>query len=257
MSAIDGTFTVNDLVVAALRKSGIMGLGQSPYPSGSDVLDAQNDLSDMLAQWNAETWLIWNKLDIGFVADGRSGPSMGGAYTVGPGGNYSVTPRPDRIEKAYLRILAFSTQPVDQVLEQIPAMEQYATIALKRLISFPKAYFYDSASPLGNLYIYPWPQAALYEVHIIIKNVFPLILPLNLDLSTLPPTFRAAAKFNLALRLRQAYGKGLRPDPELKVLAKKSLDLVRQSQIQVPELVMPRMVQGRGGLYNVFSDQYY
>src|SRR5262245_21579909 len=124
MSAIDGAFTVNDVVIGALRKAGIMGLGQGPYPSGSDVLDAQNDLSDMLAQWGAKTWLVWNKLDIGFTADGRATP-----YTVGSGGNYdlkllpqpppalvpgippappapglSASYRPDRIEAAYVRI---------------------------------------------------------------------------------------------------------------------------------------------------------
>lgn len=63
MSANDGLFTVNDVVVQALRKSGILGLGLSLYPSGSEVLDAQNDLSDMLAQWNAEVPV----LDAGLV----------------------------------------------------------------------------------------------------------------------------------------------------------------------------------------------
>ncbi len=277
MSAVDGLFTVNDVVVQALRKSGIAGLGRSPYPSGSDVLDAQNDLSDMLAQWNAETWMIWDKLDMGFVSDGRAGPGLGGAYTVGPGGNFNMTPRPDRVEAAYLRILANtaiagSGMPVDQWLVEMSAREDYSRVSLKQLIAFPKAYFYDSsatvgggqgASPdtrtatsLGNLYVYPWAQAALYEIHIIVKNVFPLVLPLNLDLSGLPPPYRAAMKFNLAVRLRQAYGKGLRPDTALEKLAKASLTIIRNSQVQVPELQMPPMLVGRGGNYNIFGDNY-
>lgn len=262
MSAIDGTFTCNDVVTQALKKSGIMGLGQSPYPSGSDVLDAQNDFSDMLAEWNSKTWLVWNKLDLGFVSDGRAGPGMGGAYTVGPGGNYNITPAPDRVESAYLRILANTTiagsgMPVDQPLERIEAHEQYGRIALKQLVAFPKAYFYDSSSPLGNLLIYPWPQASLYEIHIIVKNVFPLILPLNTDLSMLPPVLRAAMKFNLAIRLRQAYGKGLREDRELTKLARSTLSTIRMSRIQVPELSLPGIVLGRGSLYNVFGDVFY
>lgn len=277
MSAVDGLFTVNDVVTQALRKSGVMGLGQSPYPSGSDILDAQADLSDMLAQWNAETWMIWDKLDMGFVADGRAGPGLGGAYTVGPGGNFNMTPRPDRVEAAYLRILANtaiagSGMPVDQPLREMASREDYSRIGLKQLIAFPKAYFYDSSatvgggqgSPdprtptsLGNLYVYPWPQAALYEVHIIVKNVFPLVLPLNLDLSGLPPPYRACMKFNLAVRLRQAYGKGLRPDLELKALAKASLTIIRNSNVQVPELQMPPALVGRGGLYNIFGDNWY
>jgi len=268
MSAIDGVFQVGDVVYAGLKKAGVLGLGQSPYPSGADVLDAQNDLSDMLAEWNTETWLVWHKLDIGFVSDGRAGPGLGGPYTVGPTGDFAVTStatgaqRPDRIEACYLRILATTSiqgsgQPVDQPLFQIPAHEQYANIALKRLVAFPKAYFYDSSLPNGGLYIYPWPQAGLYEVHIIVKDVFPLILPLNADLTSLPPNCRSAMKYNLAVRLRQAYGKGLRPDMELNKLARSMLWKMRQSSVQVPELSMPGMVLGRGSLFNIYGDTYY
>lgn len=280
MSAIDGTFTVNDVVMSALRKAGIIGQGNSVYPNGFDVLDAQNDLSDMLAQWNNETWLVWNKVDLGFVSDGRAGPGRGGAYTVGPGGNFNCNPRPDRVEAAYLRILPTtvivgSGQPVDQPLDEIPARESYSRIALKSLVAFPKAYFYDTSATigggalqnstpytptptsLGNLYVYPWPQASVYETHIIIKNSFPLVLPMNTDLSGIPPHYRAAMKFNLAWRLRQAYGKGLKPDQTLERLARASLTQIRQSQVQVPELVLPQMVLGRGALYNIYGDIFY
>src|SRR5262249_48771220 len=146
------------------------------------------------------------KRDIGVVSDGRAGPDLGGPYTVGPGGDFPIDPRPDRVEAAYLRITAFSTQPVDVPLTQLPAMEDYARVTLKKLVAFSRGYFYDSASPLGNLYLVNWPNANIYAIHIIVKNVFPIKLPLNLDLSFLPPTHRAAMKFNLALRLRQAYG---------------------------------------------------
>lgn len=267
-------FTAGTVVYAALKKSGVMGLGQSPYPNGEDINDALDDLSDMLAQWNTETWLVWNKLDLGFVSDGRAGPGLGGAYTVGPGANFNVGPgRPDRIESSYLRILANtqiagSGMPVDQPLVEIPAHEQYGRIALKQLVAFTKSYFYDSSATIGggqasgttsvgNVYFYPWPQASLYEMHIIVKNCYPLDLPINTDLSGLPPACRAAMKFNLALRLRQGYGKGLRPDPELKALAKQSLAIMRQSQVQVPELSMPGMVLGRGSLYNIYGDTFY
>ena len=249
MTAIDGVFTVNDVVISALRKSGIIGLGQ--VPSGEDVLDAQGDLSDMLAQWNSKTWLIWEKIDMGVVSTGQIT-----GYTIGPGGQYSVTQRPDRIEAAYIRILTNSGQPVDQPLEVIQTAEDYSRIALKELITFSKGYYYEPASPLGKVIFYPWPNAAIYEMHIIIKNAFPLILPLNTDLSTLPPVGRAAMKFNLAVRLRQAYGKGLRPDPELSKLAKDSLETVRMAQIQAPQLTMPAMLR-RPSHYNIYGDITY
>jgi hypothetical protein len=63
-------------------------------------------------------------------------------------------------------------------------------------------------------------------------------------------------KFNLAKRYRQAYGKGLRPDPELNALAKSSLDIVKQSNLQVPELVMPKVLIRQTSGYNILSDQF-
>jgi hypothetical protein len=174
MSAVDGLFTVNDVVIAALRKSGIIGLGQ--VPAGDDILDAQNDLSDMLAQWNSKTWLIWEKIDMGTPATGQATP-----YTIGPGGNINVTVRPDRIEAAYLRILSGGIMPVDQPLRLIPSGESYSDIALKKLVAFTKGWYYQPATPLGNLYFYPWPQGSgLYEMHVIFKDAFPLTLPLNM-----------------------------------------------------------------------------
>lgn len=251
MSAVDGGLTVNDVVTAALKRSGILGLGQTM--DGSDILDAQNDLADMLAQWNVKTWLTFDKLDVGFVSTGIS--AVG--YTVGPGGNFNVTPRPDRIEAAYVRQIVNAGQPVDQPLRVISSREDYSRVALKQLISFPKAVFLDTASPVGNIFVYPWPNAALYEIHIIIKNAFPLTLPLNLSLAGLPAECRAAMKFNLARRLRQSYGKGLRPDPELNAMAQDALDTMRYSHIQVPELTIPAAALGRGAKYNIFSDQSY
>ena len=255
MSANDGTFTVNDVISEALKKSGVLGLGQSI--GGEDVLDAQNDLSDMLAQWNVKTWLVFEKLDSAFVSDGRYGPPNSTAYTVGPAGNFPFNTRPDRVEAAYVRILTTSGQPVDQPIKQIPSRESYAQIALKELVAYPKSYFYDTASPLGNLYVYPWPSASLYEIHIITKNLYNYTtLPLTTDLSMLPGETRAALKFCLARRLRQAYGKGLRPDPELNALAKDAEATMRASHVQVPELVLPRAIN-RWSKYNIYGDQTY
>ena len=251
MSAVNGTYVVNDVVIAALRKSGIVGLGQTP--NGSDMLDAQDDLSDMWAQWNSKTWLVWDKvMMVGPTSTGQITP-----YTVGPVGQFNVTVRPDRVEAAFVRILNVPNGiPVDQPLKLMPAAEDYSNIALKELVAFPKAAYYDPASPLGNLNIYPWPQAGEYAIGITFKNAFPLVLPLTTDVSGLPPVARAASKFCLARRLRQGYGKGLRPDPELNALAKDALTTMRAAQVMVRELTMPALLQ-RPSHYNIYGDLNY
>jgi len=251
MSTVDGKYVVNDIIIAALRKAGIVGLGQTP--NGSDVLDAQNDLADMWAQWNSKTWLVWDKVMIvGPTSTGQITP-----YTVGPGGQYAVTPRPDRVEAAFCRILNVPNGiPVDQPLRLMPSAEDYSNIALKELVAFPKAVYYDPASPLGNLNIYPWPSAGIYSIGITIKNSFPLTLPLTTSVAGLPPVAMAASKFCLARRLRQGYGKGLRPDPELNALAKDALTTMRAAQVMVRELTMPALLQ-RPSHYNIMGDLSY
>jgi hypothetical protein len=245
-----GVVYVQDVVVAALKKSGMLGLGQAP--DGADIVDAQNDLSDMLAQWNVKTWLVWDKVDVGFASTGQAVP-----YTVGPTGNYQVSPRPDRVEAAYVQIISQSGLPVSQPLDVIPSREGYSRIAVKQLVAFPKAVFLDTSYPTGNLYVYPWPSNGLYIVNLILKNVFPVQLPLNMALN-LPPETYPAIKFNLARRLRQAYGKGLKPDPELNALAKDSLATLRNSRIQVPQLVMPSaLIRNTGSNYSIYGDNYY
>jgi hypothetical protein len=195
--------------------------------------------------------MIWNLLSIGFTSTGQTTP-----YTVGPGGNFAVDRRPDRLESAFIRQLVSPPQGlnVDTPLQIIPSLEEYSRISTKSLGAFSLYAFLDSAWPLANLYLYPWPNASRYSIFIQLKNVLPVI-ELTTDLSTVPDHYVSAMKYNLARRLRQAYGKGLAPDPELNNLARNSLDVVKNSNTQIPELVMPSVLVRNTGTYNVYSDQ--
>lgn len=237
-----------DVIVTALKKSGVTGQGRTP--SADDSQDALSDLNDMLAEWNTQRWMIWHLLDLAKVSTGQTTP-----YTVGPNGDYNVARRPDRIESAFLRQLVSTGLNTDTTITMIPAWEEYAQITLKKLQSFSLYGFLDSSWPLGNLYIYPWPQAARYEFHIQLKDVLPII-DLTTDLSTIPDHYVSAMKFNLSRRLRQAYGKGLAPDPELNNLARNSLDVVKQSNISVPELRIPKVLIRVSSSYNILSDAF-
>lgn len=239
--------TGNEVVVQALKKSGIIGQGR--VPSATESADALLDLNDMLGQWNTKRLMTWDLVDVGFTSDGRVT-----FYTVGPAGNFNVTPRPDRLEAAYQRQLVQTGQPIDTPLYVIPAREQYSLISLKSLQSFGQSVFLDSAYPTGRAHFYPNPNANIYELHLLMKGVMPVITLAGII--SAPPQYIAAMKFNLARRLRQAYGKGMKPDPELNNLARDSLDTIQQANIQVPELQMPRVLVSGGPGYNIYSDQF-
>ena len=238
--------TARDIVISALKKAGILGIGRQP--SADDTSDGLDDLNDMLAEWNTQRGMIWHLLDLAFISDGRQTP-----YSVGPGGDYNVARRPDRIESAFLRQFVSTGLDVDTPIEILPSYEEYARLSLKKLQSFTLYGFLDSSWPLGQFYLYPWPQATRYATHIQLKDVLPVMTP-DTDLSTIPDHYVSAMKFNLARRMRFGYGLG--PQPELNNAARNSLDVVKNSNLQIPELVMPRSLITMSSGYNILSDQF-
>lgn len=241
--------TVNEVVTEAQKKAGLLADGQAM--TGGDLVSAVADFNDMVGQWNTQRWMTWDLVDLAFTSTGAN------SYTVGPGGNFSVTSAPTRLEFAYQRQIVPSGLNVDTPLEIIPSREEYSRLSLKGLISFGLYVFYDAAWPTGILYLYPIPNPTVYQIHIGLKNVIPVFTIATIgSVLNVPPAYIAAMKFNLAKRYRQAYGKGLRPDPELNALARSSLDIVKQSNLQVPELVMPKVLIIQSSGYNILSDQF-
>jgi hypothetical protein len=238
--------TPNDIITSALKKAGVLGVGQTAL--AEDVNDAYNDMQFMLGQWQRKRWLIYHLVDYACTGTGQIN------YTVGPGGQFPINPRPDKIESAFFR-QTVNSQPnqVDYPLEIIVAREDYNLIALKQLQTFPQYLFYDSGFPTGLAY--PWPviQASIYELHLTVKETLGQFTSLTQQI-ILPLEYMAALVFNLALRLRQAYR--LPPDPTLNGLAKDALNVIRNANLQIPRLQIPKILV-RDGIYNIFSDTMY
>jgi hypothetical protein len=242
--------TVNDVITEAWKKSGVLGLGQTM--DGGDLVSGVADFNDMVNQWASQRWMTWGLVDVFKTSTGSS------TYTVGPGGDFNVSATPTRMESAYQRQIVTSGLNVDTPLDIIPSAEEYSRLSLKALISFGRYAFLDTSTfPLATLRLYPIPNATIYQVHILLKNVIPTFTVQTIGTTlTIPAHYIAALKFNLAKRYRQAYGKGLRPDPELNGLARSSLDIVKQANLQVPELVMPKVLITQSSGYNILSDQF-
>lgn len=235
--------TVADLLTRALKKAGILGVGQAA--SGEDVSDALADANDMLAQWNRKRWLVYHLVDVAKVSTGAQ------SYTVGPNGDFNVA-RPDRLEAAFFRQLASAgTLDVDYPLHVIQSREEYNRITLKTMGTWPSDIFYDSGYPMGTVYVWPVPAASLYEIHLTLKETLASFTATNQTIN-LPPEYNAALVYNLAVRLRASYQ--LPPDPVTIELATEALSVIRGANTQIPTLLMPRAVTGNGRAYNVYSD---
>lgn len=234
--------TANDIIVLALKDAGILGVGQTPLAEDSN--DALTRLNMMIAQWSRKRWLIYHLVDVPLQSTGAL------SYTIGAGGNFNVT-RPDRIEAAYARqTVSGSPNQVDYPLDIIFSREDYSKITLKSLSTFPNALFYDSAFPLGNIYVWPAPGIQ-YEIHLVLKDQLAQF-PTLTTIFNLPPEYQEAIVYNLAGRLCVAYGKAVRP--ELQALAQAALSTIRVANTQIPTLIMPRGLVAGGNPYNIYSD---
>lgn len=257
-------FLASDLIGLALRNIGVGAMGTTPGPQ--DIADAIMSLNMMLGQWQQRRWLVPNLVDRCFMSTGAS------VYSIGPGGDLNLATRPTQVISAYARLAqagfvatndgGFTPQfaegqfdtandalatsmPIDYQLTPIQSYENYASIALKGLKTFPSAYHYNPAFPNGELRVWPIPQQGLWEIHLLI----PEVLSNNLTASTqlnLPPEYMEAIVWNLACRLAPAYGQ--EASPTAIALARTALNTIQVANTQIPTLAIPGAISPyRGG----------
>lgn len=243
--------TARDLINDAFRNAGVLGVGQTL--SAEDINYGFRQLNRFLSQLQRKRWTVWHLVDTGFNANGSQ------FYTVGSGGNFNISPRPDRIEAAYfIQNVQSPNLPVSYPLDLLQAYEDYAAIALKTLQSWPQAAFYDSAYPTAKLYVWPIPTSGQYTIHILTKEILNQFTNLS-DTVNLPPEYESAIEWNLTDRLLAAYPRAQENQINalrIKGLARDALNVIRMANTQIPRLSIPRDLIRRGR-YNVFSDRSY
>lgn len=237
-----------DIVRLALKDAGVLGVGQTA--NAEDTNDVFDTLNMMLAGWSIKRWLVFHLLDLSIVSTGAQ------TYTVGPGGNINTgsSQRPDRLEDGcYFRQLVSTSTPnqIDYPLRILESREDYSRIALKQLVTFSDYIFYDPVMPLGVIYPWPIPNSAYYEIHILVKDQLQQFTNLATAIN-LPNQYIAAMRYNLGATIRPLYQ--LPPDQTLAALALTSLNILKNSNAQIPRLRMPL---GRGWKYNPYSDRIY
>lgn len=227
--------TALDICTGALKLTGVLGVGRTA--AAEDINDAFATLVRMLNLWQSRRWLVPSLAEVVFPATGAL------SYSVGIGGDINVL-RPDNVEDAFVRLLTGSAA-VDYPLQVIDAREDYNSISIKALKAWPSAVYYLPSVPLGQLFIWPVPNAT-YEIHIFIKAVLANFATLTSPL-TLPAEYEEAILYNLAARLAIAYGLPARPD--IAALAMAAENTIRNANAQIATLeVHPDLQSGRNGM---------
>lgn len=245
--------TVGDLCVEALRDSGALGIGQTPL--AGDITDTWARMQRMLQQWERERWLIYHLVTYTVLSTGQITP-----YTVGPGGQIDVgtaglTARPNRVESGFFAQLnTIPNGPVVYPLKQLNSMEDYRKLSLPNLTTFTLCFFYDPAWPLGQLYLWPWPNSSNYNIGIVVREQLPTSFPSLTTKINLPYEYHQAIVSNTALAIRPKFGIGTWPGDDLPRQARNALNILRKGNTAITSLDMPPGLS-RNGIYNIFSDQ--
>lgn len=237
--------TFADIITLALKNAGIIGQGQTP--SAEDMNDACAMLNDMIAQWQQRRYLVYHLIEQTVACTGAQ------FYTIGPAGDISVVQRPAAINAAFARqTINANPNQIDYPLAILPSRETYSQIAMKSLQAFPQWCWYDAATPLGKLYVYP-VITSQFTLHVVFREQLQTAVTLT-DTITLPAEYRQALYLNLAILLGPAYG--IPPNPDVKRLAKAALETMRSINAQVPRMNMPKGLANPPH-YNIFSDSAY
>ncbi len=235
--------TPQKLINLALKKIGVLAAGQAPQ--AEDISDAFAELNLMLAEWNAQRWLVYHLVTQSIGSTGAE------SYTIGPGADIPVPLRPNTIESAFFRQNNITPLSPDYPLQIVQAREDYNRLRLKNLTAFPQYLFYDSAWPVGVLYPWPLMMSGLYTLFVSYKDTLASIQATDQTIN-LPPQYYAALLYNLAARLRPSYQ--LPVDQTVAAVAASTLNVVRGSNAQIPTLRMPGTLTS-GGVYNPYTDQ--
>jgi hypothetical protein len=180
--------TRDDIIKAALRECGSLGIGQSPEPEV--MSNAAFALNIIIKAWVKVGMPLWKVVDIPI-------PLVAGnvEYQIGPtavGTGAVITDRPLRILEALIR----TSNNQDTILTQL-SRQDYEMLGNKFTGSIPNSYYYQPLIPNGLLTIYP-PTSDITRVIHLFAQVPLGDVNLGTDVVDFPNECYQALKWNLA-----------------------------------------------------------
>lgn len=186
--------TVSDLIKGSLRLLGVIAQGETP--TAQESADALSSLNDMLDSWSNDGLLLFDRTieSLSIVASTAS-------YTIGTGGVFN-TARPVRIIEAAFKQSGSNEELPLNILTSQEWARAYDKTLTSSLLS---CLYYNDTFPLGTIYVWPVPTAS---GTLVLTSDKPLSNYSAIsDSVTLPPGYKKALRYNLALELAPEYGK--------------------------------------------------
>ena len=229
--------TAADMLNSALRKIGEFQAGETVSSDISTVGLAL--LNTMLDAWQIERLMVYSIAQIS-----NTWPAATTSRTIGSGGNFTNT-RPKRIDSAFVQDSSGFKYPI----EILRSREPYDAFTDPTSAStLPEYLFYDPDYPLGVIYLYPVPSAAVT----LLLNVWETLQSFALLTTALdlPPGYQRAIEFNLAVEWAHEFGRKL--PPEVIQIARESKAAVRSLNLPEPIMTLDAGIR-RDGYANILT----
>lgn len=230
------TTSVLDICNDALQKNNAIALGETGSPE--EVQGALTRLNEMIEAWNTERLAVYG-------VESQVFPLTAGkqTYTIGPGGDFNTT-RPVRIEK----IITRDSSGNDFDCHFTEDYKEYSRIVTKTTSSTLPQLIYDDADfPLRTLHYWPITSDGSYSSVIYSMRQISGFTSLS-DTVTVPPGYKRALKYNLAVELGPEYGR--EPKANLRNLAVTSKADIKRRNVVIGRLQGQIMYGGGGRPFN-------
>lgn len=231
------TTTAGDLIRKSLGL--LLVIGQQDTLASSDIEDGLDSLNMMLESWGLLRQNIFKVNSDSFALTGGDQ-----TYTIGPSGDFNVA-RPSKVTDASYIVAANVSYPLRVIDEK-----QWADIPYKPLTSYiPQVMWYSAGYPLGTINLWPAPAAAMSLV--LCSYAALQQFTDKDDLIDLPPGYKRAIIYNLAVDMAPNYNKSVAP--EVIKIASMSMRAIRG--VNAPAPVMNTGLPTTGGRYIIEGDQ--
>lgn len=236
------TTTVSDLINSALRLIGQLAEGE--VPSAATAQDALTTFNQMVDSWSTERLSVYGTFD-----QVKNWPPGERKQTLGPTGTL-VGERPILVDDStfFIDVGTGLSFPVSLINE-----DQYNAISTKETTSsYSKWLWVNMTYPDIELSLYPVPTNLL-EFHFI--SVIPLPEAQNLTtVIALPPGYRRALRFNLAMELANEFG--VEPSEQTKRVAMSAKRNLKRINNPDDLMSVPLAMMKWYGKYNIYTGPY-
>jgi len=215
-------YTTQDIITASYRMVGLIPDGGTP--TAAQLSQGLVHFNSMLKNWmgyGVDTWARAS-YTIPLVAGQAS-------YSVGPGGDYDDA-RPLRVLFGYR-----SYSSIDVPLNEYSKQEYY-NIPNKAQAGIPVQYYYDQESPVGNIFLWPVPDATLIPMSVTFDVMIPFSESALGTVPDMPDHWVEAAINNLAIKFAVMNGRPV--NQHLDKLAQTSLDLAKKQEYEQADIYL-------------------